>query len=81
MGGRFSRDRRTRHAQRRAVERVLADIEGSATVRPAGDGWVWIYDEVRAGAAPGTRRFHVGPDGETDPPDFFPFQADRSALA
>ena len=68
MARRF--ERRSNRAQRAAVERLLAAAKGTAKVVAARDGSVFVYDELRACDAPGTRRTRVLATGETDAPDF-----------
>ena len=68
MARRF--ERRSNRAQRAAVERLMAAAKGTAKVVTGRDGSVFVYDELRDGRAPGTRRTRVLATGETDVPDF-----------
>lgn len=65
--GRF--ERRTNHAQREAVARVLAEAEGETKIVTGRDGSVFVYDEVRHRMPPRTRRTRVLATGETEVPD------------
>ena len=68
MARRF--ERRSKQAQRAAIERLLAEAEGTTRIVAGRDGSVFVYDERRSGEAPGTRRTRVRATGETDIPEF-----------